>query len=398
MAITKRVRKMDGIAVFLIDFRDQDGERVRETAGTTRTQARKLLEQRIGEVRAGTYLNPRKEAKRQAAAVGPLFAEFVNTFKTEYGNLRRSRYYRQRLQPARTHFEGRRLKEITREDVDLYAAARSRERIGKKRQRPISPSKIRKDLIALGTLFKMARRWGVIVVSPVQDVTKPREPQHRTRWLTEEEWRALAAAAPPWLRPMLTVAVMTGARLKEVVGSRWEDVDRKAGLLYVTEDNKTATPRALPISDPVTTVLDERGKAVDLRTGKPLSAWVFADGAGKPYTSEQARDRVSKAAKAAMKAAGIHGATFKTLRHTAASWAVQDGWSLKQTGDLLGHKTPSMTQRYAHLQPGHLRGVTDSLAARALRVDTPVDTGTPGAQAAQSAGRDNLAAVSQLGR
>ena len=41
--------------------------------------------------------------------------------------------------------------------------------------------------------------------------------------------------------------------------------------------------------------------------------------------------------------------------HTAAAWMVQDSGALYEVQHVLGHSTPVMTQRYAHLQPGHLR-------------------------------------------
>jgi len=47
-------------------------------------------------------------------------------------------------------------------------------------------------------------------------------------------------------------------------------------------------------------------------------------------------------------------ASFHTLRHTAASWMVQQGVDLYAVGQILGHKTPRMTQRYAHLSPDYM--------------------------------------------
>ena len=50
---------------------------------------------------------------------------------------------------------------------------------------------------------------------------------------------------------------------------------------------------------------------------------------------------------------------FHDLRHTAASWIVMGGGSLLEAGEHLGHSTPSMTQRYAHLSADHRARVAD---------------------------------------
>jgi integrase len=46
-----------------------------------------------------------------------------------------------------------------------------------------------------------------------------------------------------------------------------------------------------------------------------------------------------------------HGeATVHSLRHTFASWLLQDGAGLSEVLDMLGHATHEMTRRYAHLE------------------------------------------------
>ncbi len=144
-------------------------------------------------------------------------------------------------------------------------------------------------------------------------------------------------------------------RLKEVVGLRWGNVDRQAGILYVSEDSKTDS-RSIPINQTVRAVLD--GQVRGLRT-----PWVFVNDAGEDFASPEARNRISKATLEAMKAAGIADASFHTLRHTAAAWMVKGGVSLYEVQKLLGHSTPVMTQRYAHLASDHLRGAVKALDA-----------------------------------
>ena len=55
---------------------------------------------------------------------------------------------------------------------------------------------------------------------------------------------------------------------------------------------------------------------------------------------------------------GLH---FHSLRHTFASWLVQEGVSLYEVQRLLGHSNISVTEIYAHLQPCQLHSAVNKL-------------------------------------
>lgn len=354
--IRKRTRK--GETRYSLDFTLEDGRRVREPAGATLTDARNLRAKREAEILAGTFetkrdRKAREKREREAAAdaVGPTFTDFVDRFEREYCTQRKSDYYPMMLKAIVGYFGNRPLKSIVPADLDGYRAhCLNVDRVSK--------STTRKRLTVLHTMFRHAVRWGVLDVNPAADLAKPGEPEHKTRYLSREEWDRLHAHAEPWLRPILTVAVLTGARLKEVAGLDWSNVDRQAGVLFVSEDNKTGKPRGVPISAGVAGVLDAIPGSRFKRSGP-----VFVDPEGEPYTSQRQRNRISQRTKAAASAAELERVSFHTLRHTAGSWLAQAGCSEVQIAKLLGHATTATTKRYMHLSPEHLRGAVDRLSA-----------------------------------
>ena len=354
MGIVQRVRSCDGVRTFYIDFRDQQGRRLRELAGTTRKQARDLLTQRLGEVRSGTYVNPRDRDRTR----GPTVKEFVERFLAEHPGRRRSNHYSTTLKHTIAFLGDKPLREITRADLDRFRVSLLTEkapRIG----RPLSSTTVLKILRTTGRVFKMAVRWDVLDVNPASELEKPSVPRPKTRFLTLEEFYALEAAAPEWLRPILRTAVSTGMRLKEVVGLRWEDMDRSAGVIHISEDSKTGR-RDIPLPQSVMELLGDQVRHI-------RSSRVFLDSEGRDFASPAGRNRVSRMTVKAMRDASVEDASFHTLRHTAAAWMVQAGVSLYEVQQVLGHSTPMMTQRYAHLQPDHLRRAVRALDTKLKR-------------------------------
>ena len=70
--------------------------------------------------------------------------------------------------------------------------------------------------------------------------------------------------------------------------------------------------------------------------------------------------------------AGLADFRFHDLRHTAASHLAMRGRLLREIQEVLGHKSFSMTLRYTHLSPAHLRTAVESL--NGLTEPTALDT------------------------
>ena len=95
--------------------------------------------------------------------------------------------------------------------------------------------------------------------------------------------------------------------------------------------------------------------------------WVFVkeqgEDAGKPadkfylsYRWHHVREKV-----------GLKDFRWHDLRHTTASFLAQNGASLPEIGHVLGHSSPSITAKYAHLVAGQPVTGADKLAAKLSR-------------------------------
>jgi integrase len=137
-------------------------------------------------------------------------------------------------------------------------------------------------------------------------------------------------------------------------------------VLYVSEECKSGRSDPVPLTESARSVLSEQPRRI-------RSAYVFHGADGNHYDTDKERNRISTATRKAMARAGIHDASFHTLRHTAASWMVQAGRPLAEIQRFLRHRSIVTTMRYAHLAPEHLRDTASALDA-AIGMDTPVDT------------------------
>ena len=195
--------------------------------------------------------------------------------------------------------------------------------------------------------------WGILAGLVPGDRGWPRrlmlrEGGPRQRFLSVEELRRLllvAYAIDVRLWGVVQLAVLTGLRQGELLRLRVGDLDLARRSLVVLV-SKTDRPRAVHLPGPALSV------AQVLVGDRPAGAPLLALEDGSPWRPGQ----LVHAWKRARAAAGLGGFRFHDLRHTAASWLAQNGASLVEVGAVLGHRSPAVTARYAHLVAG--RAVT----------------------------------------
>jgi len=236
--------------------------------------------------------------------------------------------------------------EITAEAIARYqahraAAVEARQR--KQERETISYAVCNREVAILRHMLRLARRWRLIAEVPEIDMLK--EPEGRLRFLSEEEATRLLSACGesrnPYLPAIVTVALHTGLRKGEILGLTWDRVDFSRGVVRVIK-TKSSRSREIPMDQDVYDAL------VALKGRQDLGL-VFARGDGGAW------GQIRTAFAVALRRAGIDGFRFHDLRHTAASHWTMRGASLKEVQELLGHKSITMTMRYAHLSPERLR-------------------------------------------
>jgi integrase len=143
----------------------------------------------------------------------------------------------------------------------------------------------------------------------------------------------------------VVLALATGARLGELLGLRWADVDLTRGVARLAR-TKNGEPRTLPLAGHALAIL--KARAAERRSD---ASFVFPSEHGRtPATLRKPWER-------ALAEAGIADFRFHDLRHTAASYLAMTGATPTDIAAVLGHKTLAMVKRYAHLSDQHVSRV-----------------------------------------
>lgn len=224
-------------------------------------------------------------------------------------------------------------------DIDKRAIA---EFISSRKADGVTQATIRRDLAALSSMMSFAVSLDWIEHNPVTAQVKRglKESPPRVRWLTQSQYAAVLDAAANQTRPLIEFAAETGMRFDEQFSLTWDRVDLDRREAYVV-GTKSGTPRMVPLRDRAIEILRERPRYL-------RSQLVFWRGKGERYTNSP------RGLNSALKRAGIKDFRWHDLRHTFASWRVQEGMDLYRLSLIMGHTTMQMTRRYAHLSTEHL--------------------------------------------
>ena len=336
-----------------IDYFDPLGNRIRKSF-KTKKEAEAELGKRVSLKAEGRYLDIKQEYSFT-------FNELAERYTENYQH-----------QANFAHFKRScivRFKEFFCEDTLLariryYDLERYRNNLRHKPTRSETqrkPATIRSDVSCLHHMFTKAQEWEMVDTSPFNKGKSLLEKVNnmRTRFLTEEEIQRLIEACPKHVRKVVICALLTGMRRGEILSLQWSQI--RNGFIYL-QKTKTNESRQIPINEDLDRLFQEIRQENQLR-----SSYVFTYATGeekivgikrinkrtKPAPVPDRFKEFKKSFKKALDAAQLDDFRFHDLRHTFASQMVMRGASLKDVQEILGHKTLTMTLRYAHLSQEH---------------------------------------------
>lgn len=327
-------RKDRGNAIY-IEFTDRSGQRRKQkTEAQTFAEAERL--------RAAILAREEQARVLGTAPAGDDSFESVAERYLEYQRPRLSlRAYQRAEAIVRLHlcpfFKGK-IADIRPVQIDRFIAARSDE---------VSAHSVHKEFHVLKKMLRLAVKWEIIPISPAMDITSPKTPEGRIRYLQPPELKHLLGNCPKWLQPIVLFAVATGMRRGEILGLRYMDVSRAQTSAFI-QKGKTGQ-RGVPLNELAQMALDEVWNKAAKQTDR-IFAGVTAD-------------QLSIAFRRATVKAKIEDFRFHDLRHTAASWLAMSGADIRAIADILGHADIRMTRKYAHLSPKHVQEAAEKLDA-----------------------------------
>jgi len=223
---------------------------------------------------------------------------------------------------------------LTIEKQELYVTHR--------RQQGAGDESIRRDLSVLSAALRRAVKYKKLDRAPAMLTLQPAPP--RERWLTRQEvarllWQ-MRGRRHRHVLLFTRLALYTGARTGAILDLTWDRVNFDTGLIDFRKPGRRVTRKrrgVKPMTRKIRRML--------------LHAKKHARGAHVISWAGERIDRVAKACIAHAEKAGIKGFSPHVLRHTFASWAVQNRVSIYTVGKALDQSVASTTERYAKLAP-----------------------------------------------
>ncbi len=244
----------------------------------------------------------------------------------------------------------------------------------------LKKSTLARKLTSLKSFFRFCVEEGRIPRNPTSLLRSPKPANRLPTVLTKDETTTIldSMVVQDWIalrnHAILETLYSTGARVSELVGLNWEDVDLEAGITRLRGKGKKE--RMVPIGEvAVQAILDYRRylpspsstpKPKTKANGPPTSPSgpLFRNFRGNRLTARS----VERMMKQQLEGRFLKSVTPHTLRHSFATHLLDEGADLRAIQELLGHASLATTQKYTHVATDQLMAVYDKAHPRANTV------------------------------
>ena len=311
---------------------------------SSKTSNKKIAEQMEIEWKAKLH-SQQYQGRKQRITLSDAFEQYKLSKQgiASYRNLTAHETVLRRLLPMKKHID-----ELKSQDLEKFKRDRIAESVG--------AESIKYGLLLIRGTLKFAQQLGY----QVSDVTFPqiKLPKSSLRYLSDDEERRLLVALDPMrhgagLPPvaersvemqrslqdaydLVVLLLDTGARYSEIANIEWLRIDLASRTIHLWRQ-KVQNENVLYMTDRVFDVLSRRDVT-------KASQFVFCNRNG------DARGYSAMSIRKAIKRAGLRDCRIHTLRHTHASRLIQNGMSVYEVKEILGHSDIKTTLRYAHLE------------------------------------------------
>jgi len=202
--------------------------------------------------------------------------------------------------------------------------------------------------------MNLAIDWGMLEKNPAARIPLFHEDNKVEHYMEAAEVeRLLAVLRTDENRPVCNIAMLllsTGCRLNEVLSAKWTDIDMVKQVLVLRAANtKGKKQRAVPLNASAMEVLGM------LDDTKDKFEYLFIN-----HRTDQPYGTIAKVWDRLRNEAGLPHLRCHDLRHQYASFLVNDGRTLYEVQQILGHSDPKVTMRYAHLSTKALLDAANS--------------------------------------
>jgi len=264
---------------------------------------------------------------------------------------------RQLLVKPKEYFRGKRLRNITAEDVLGYRQWRTAAGVG--------PAIVNMEVGVIRRMLKRAKRWSLIA----DDIRPLKEPRTVGQALSYEQKVRLLHAAdsnPEWqnARLAMALALCTTMRGVEIKNLHWRDVDLLKRSFTVRRSKTDAGLRSIPMNDDAYAAVLELWERAKGFGGTSPEHFLFPACEHGHIDPERSQKSWRTAWRKLTQAAGLKGFRFHDCRHHAITELAESQASDATIMALAGHVSRKMLEHYSHVRQEAKRDAVNVLSAK----------------------------------